>query len=197
MLEYLRTRLTYANVVATLALFVALGGTSYAATQLSRNSVGSAQIRSKAVGSSELQSRAVTSSKIRAGSVTASRLSSGARDSLRGLQGATGPAGPAGPTGPAGFTYRGGMNSGGGVVGGNANRDASGSAATGQYTMAFDRSMAGCVFTATLARVPGGVVTDPAAGRITVAEVDGKIFVRTYDAAGNPADQPFHVLAAC
>jgi hypothetical protein len=30
----LRTRLTYANVVATLALFIALGGTSVAASSL-------------------------------------------------------------------------------------------------------------------------------------------------------------------
>lgn len=41
----LRDRLTYANVTATLALFVALGGTGYAATQLPRNSVGKAQLR--------------------------------------------------------------------------------------------------------------------------------------------------------
>jgi len=40
-----RPRLTYSNVVASLALFVALGGTSYAITKLPRNSVGSAQVR--------------------------------------------------------------------------------------------------------------------------------------------------------
>jgi hypothetical protein len=43
-------RLTYANVVATLALFVALGGASYAAIQLPANSVGRAQLRNGAVG---------------------------------------------------------------------------------------------------------------------------------------------------
>jgi hypothetical protein len=40
----LMRRLTYANVVATLALFVALGGASYAAIQLSANSVGTTQL---------------------------------------------------------------------------------------------------------------------------------------------------------
>ena len=38
-------RLTYSNVTASVALFVALGGTSYAVTQLPRNSVGSTQVR--------------------------------------------------------------------------------------------------------------------------------------------------------
>ena len=60
MLKALRTRLTYANVVATLALFVALGGSSYAALKISgreikahtitgqnikRNSLGRRQIK--------------------------------------------------------------------------------------------------------------------------------------------------------
>jgi len=61
MIRRTRSKLTYANVVATLALFIALGGSSYAAIKLPRNSVGSAQIRAKAVGGSELASRSVTS----------------------------------------------------------------------------------------------------------------------------------------
>jgi hypothetical protein len=44
MLAYLRR-----HHVGLLALFVALGGTSYAAAKLPRNSVGTAQIRSGAV----------------------------------------------------------------------------------------------------------------------------------------------------
>lgn len=42
--------LSYANVVATLALFVALGGVSYAAIVLPANSVGPKQLRPNAVG---------------------------------------------------------------------------------------------------------------------------------------------------
>ena len=42
-------RLTYSNVVATLAIFIALGGISYAATNLSKNSVGTKQIKGNAV----------------------------------------------------------------------------------------------------------------------------------------------------
>jgi hypothetical protein len=40
MFARVRPRLTYANVLASLALFVALGGSSYAALQLPKASVG-------------------------------------------------------------------------------------------------------------------------------------------------------------
>lgn len=42
-------RLTYANVVATLAVFLALGGLSYAAVELPARSVGTAQLQAKSV----------------------------------------------------------------------------------------------------------------------------------------------------
>lgn len=49
MLSRLRTRLTFANVVSLLALFVALSGGAYAAFKLPANSVGSKQLKSHAV----------------------------------------------------------------------------------------------------------------------------------------------------
>jgi hypothetical protein len=55
------------NAVAYLALTVALGGTSYAAAQLPRDSVGPDQIRADAVGPSELRRDAVRSSDIKDG----------------------------------------------------------------------------------------------------------------------------------
>jgi hypothetical protein len=42
----IRKRLTYANVMSTIAVFIAIGGTSaLAATQLAKNSVGPKQLR--------------------------------------------------------------------------------------------------------------------------------------------------------
>ena len=41
----IRARLTYANIVATIALFIALGGGAYAAFKLPANSVGSKSSR--------------------------------------------------------------------------------------------------------------------------------------------------------
>ena len=46
---FLRKRLTFSNVIALLALFIALGGTSYAVTALPKNSVGTQQLKKNAV----------------------------------------------------------------------------------------------------------------------------------------------------
>jgi hypothetical protein len=88
----LKGRLTYGNVIATIALFVALGGSSYAAITLPRNSVGANQLRTGAVRSAEVRDRALG----------ARDLSLGARRFLRAQEGAQGPRGPQGPQGPKG-----------------------------------------------------------------------------------------------
>jgi hypothetical protein len=86
--------------VALLALFVALGGTSYAVTSLPANSVGTKQ----------LQKNAVKSTKVKNGSLrlldfsrtTARKLKGEKGD--QGTRGETGPQGPRGETGPQGGT---------------------------------------------------------------------------------------------
>jgi hypothetical protein len=70
MLGALHSKLTYANVVATLALFVALSGGAYAAATLPRNSVGAKQLRKNSVTRPKIKNRAVTAAKIAAGAVT-------------------------------------------------------------------------------------------------------------------------------
>lgn len=84
---------SYANVTATLALIIALGGTSYAAIVLPANSVGSRQLKAHAVTGSKLRANAVTSGTVRNGSLRAKDFKAGQL-----------PAGPAGPVGPAGAT---------------------------------------------------------------------------------------------
>ena len=54
-----------AMVVALLALFIALGGASYAAIKIPDNSVGAAQLKTNAVVSTKLNSGAVTAKAIR------------------------------------------------------------------------------------------------------------------------------------
>jgi len=62
------------TVIAYLALFVALGGSAYAATQLPKNSVGSKQIKPNAVTAPKLKSGAVTGAKIGTNSVTGANI---------------------------------------------------------------------------------------------------------------------------
>jgi hypothetical protein len=70
----LRPRLTYANVTATLALFIALGGSAYAGTQLARDSVGPQQLRGNAVTGAKVRNGTLTGADIRDKSVTAADL---------------------------------------------------------------------------------------------------------------------------
>jgi hypothetical protein len=81
-------------VVASVALLVALGGTSIAAvTALPINSVGTAQLKGNAVVSSKVKNRSLVAADFKAGSLPRGQ---------RGPQGAPGSPGPPGPAGPAG-----------------------------------------------------------------------------------------------
>jgi hypothetical protein len=81
MLKQLRRHLSYANVTASVALFVALAGGAYATTRLPKNSVGAKQIKKNAVTRTKIKKNAVTASKIKNGSVDGSKVKD---DSLTG-----------------------------------------------------------------------------------------------------------------
>jgi hypothetical protein len=75
-MKHLSEKLTYANVMATVAVFIALGGASYAAIKLPKNSVGTEQLKN--------------------GAVTETKLSKGARATLAGDADSQGKEGTAG-----------------------------------------------------------------------------------------------------
>jgi hypothetical protein len=71
----IRSKLTYANVIATLALFIAVGGaTAFAATQLKKNSVGTKQIKNNAVTEAKIKNGSVTGAKVKNGSLTGTQV---------------------------------------------------------------------------------------------------------------------------
>jgi hypothetical protein len=70
MLRRLRARLTFSNIMAATAVMVALGGTSYAATRISNNSVRSTSIVNGQVKTQDLANHAVTAKKLAADAVT-------------------------------------------------------------------------------------------------------------------------------
>jgi hypothetical protein len=99
MFNNVRSRLSYANTMSTLAVFIALGGSSVAAVQLSRNSVRSEQIANGQVKGPDLARNAVSSVKVANGSLRADDFKAGQLKA-----GPVGPPGPPGPKGDAGAT---------------------------------------------------------------------------------------------
>ena len=91
-----------AMVVATVALFIALGGAGYAAVSIPRNSVGTSQLKNFAVTplkiqpgaikTKKLRDNAVTTPKIADAAVTTSKIADGAVNSAKVLDGSLLPA---------------------------------------------------------------------------------------------------------
>jgi hypothetical protein len=187
-LETIRNYATYSNVVASLALFTAIGGTSYAAIVPPRDSVGDRQIKSRAVGADELRRGAVGSRALRNGAVDSRDLSKAAKESLAGAPG------PEGPPGPAAITLRAASNAFGGLIAGNAT--GSETVLPNKRLIDFSRSIDGCVPVATISRNGGGPA-DPAAGRVVVGIEGSRVAVETYSADGTPEHLPFNVIVAC
>jgi hypothetical protein len=72
-------RLTYANVLSSLALFVAIGGASaYAINQLPPRSIGARQLRPGAVTADKIRKHAVTAPKLEAQAIKSGKLANGA-----------------------------------------------------------------------------------------------------------------------
>lgn len=82
--------LTFANVVAFIALFVALGGVSWAAVTLPAGSVGTRQLKPGAVNSAKVRDRSLLAKDFKIGQLS------------RGAAGAPGPKGDTGPKGDPG-----------------------------------------------------------------------------------------------
>jgi Collagen triple helix repeat (20 copies) len=95
-----------AFVVALIALFVALGGTGYAALRLPKNSVGTVQLVNGAVTKTKIAKKTIASlhgsrGKTGPAGSTGAAGAAGATGAA-GAQGPFGPQGPAGPQGPIG-----------------------------------------------------------------------------------------------
>jgi hypothetical protein len=90
----MRRQLSYANVMATVAVFIALGGSSYAAIKITGKNVTDGTLTGADVKNSSL-----TGTDIKNKSLTAVDF----KGSVRGPEGATGPKGATGPQGDRGL----------------------------------------------------------------------------------------------
>ena len=98
----MRQHLSYANVMATVAVFIALGGSSYAAIKVTGKNVqdGSltgADIKNSTLGGPDIRARAIKSTDVANGSLLQRDFAAGQLPA-----GAQGPKGDTGATGPQG-----------------------------------------------------------------------------------------------
>lgn len=129
-------------VVATVALFVALGGAGYAVVSLPRNSVGTPQLKNSAVNSAKVRDRSLLARDFKAGQLP------------RGYTGPAGPAGPVGATGPTGPVGAQGPAGEQGATGATGATGAAGAAGPTWGTMWQEnlRTVASCIPTDLLSR---------------------------------------------
>ena len=183
--------LTPANVLACLALFFALGGTSFAAGNglLPRNSVGTKQVID--------------------GSLLTNDLSKAARNALKGNRGLRGPAGAQGAQGATGTTGAQGVQGAPGLsatklfvamdAGGTLTKNSGATLATranvGVYRISFNTDITNCVYLATGGQDAGSLSEDyhlypSRTGANTVN-------VAIFDATNSPLDLSFYLAVFC
>ena len=179
----MRKRLSFANVTSMLALFIALGGSAYAAAQLPANSVGKSQIRSSAVGKSEAATGSVGRSEVRSSAIGTKEIRDGKID-VADLT----PAALA----ANGVTFRAAVSDAGALTGGNA-KSATRTTDPGVYSVDLGTDVSKCQVSATVAG------TGATVGFATVAPgaSTNLLTVSTFDGTGAAANRPFNLLIAC
>ena len=215
----LRPRLTYANVMATIAVFIALGGSSYAALRITganvpKNALTGADIKN--LTGKDVRNNALTGLDVKA--LTSADIANGrlqAEDFAPGQlpRGERGPQGDPGPAATRLFAYvRTNPNPasldvvyGSGATGVENVGGTGGS--PGEFDVSFDRSLTNCVAVATAGfgfprggdldadpRDNAGVLVDP---DDTPGSRDNVARVFITNAAGTGADRSFFIAVFC
>lgn len=180
MFRRIRKHANPASLLAMVALFVALGGVSYAAA-----TIGSAQIKNNSVKGVDIKN----------GTIAAKDIKKSTRDSLRGQQG---PQGVPGPSGDASSLYAVVTDSAGA---GNASLVrgkgvVSVAEATG-IRVQFNRDVSGCAWIANKNQPDTGVAVAGFAQVGLSTTGNDTIDVRTRTTTGSITDAPFHVTVIC
>jgi hypothetical protein len=212
MLAGIRGRLTYANVIATLAVFIALGASAWA---LGRNSVGPRQIKPEAVRTSDLHDNAVKSAKVDDGSLLSEDFAAG--ELPTGPQGEQGTPGQQGAPGPPGedatnlFAYvqddAMGTDADAELVYDRGVASLAEQTGTGlefgEYRLLFDRSLANCVVHVTpgFGAPTSGTKFAEKAVAIVIINPDGdnlaEVRVDITNVDGGAQDSSFFIAAFC
>jgi hypothetical protein len=203
-----------ALIVSCCSLFVALGGTSYALTagsigtrEIRDNSIRGADVRNGTLTSADVKHDALGGRAIDERGLDASQLGT-VPDALQARTAVTADhatsASTAESAGSAdGIRLQAFVNADGGRLRARGITQIT-KRGTGQYMIAFDRDVTGCVPAVTLQRdflvgIPGA--NGSGTGEIAVDSDpfndDHRLFVVTADSAGNPQDRGFDVIVSC
>jgi hypothetical protein len=208
-LQGLVPKFTYANVVATIALVVAIGGGSVAvAASIKKDSVGSKQIKANAIKTAELASGAVTGEKIGPGAVTTGAL---ADNSVTGAKLDESGLGAVPEATTALNVLSAVVKSDGSLTQATQANTTVVKAGTGTYIVDYGRAVTGCTSTATIGNVsppnpptvppaPPPVIPEP--GFIGSSNVEGnveaiKVVTRSPNIPFNFEDHAFEVVTVC
>jgi hypothetical protein len=205
----IRKRLTYANVMSSIAVFLILGG----ATAFAASKIGANQLKANSVKTGKIVKEAVTAGKIKNGAITTNKLANDAVTGAKANESTFGEVPSA-----ANANSLGGLAASGyqhalrwAVVAANATTtkvvrgNATGATrlSAGNYTVSFAADIRPCAYVATLGDVEAGVGQP---GEISVEQLAANnpttLEIRIYNSAGAEADPPgsndgFHIAVIC
>jgi hypothetical protein len=157
------------NAIGYLALFVALGGTSYAVVSLPAGSVGTRQLRNEAV----------TTKKLANGSITQAKLDPGAIGGT--------------------IRHWARVDADGTIVSSSGHAQNNGIARDGNYVISWSDSFSNrCIAVAT-SRATGSILSPPSgyANTNLVGKHPTAVVVNTYNARGQPSPAAFSLAVIC
>lgn len=210
MISRMRSRASYANITATIALVVALGGVSYAAISVPQRSVGSKQLKlhavrrpnvhKHAVGAEALRQNAVGPKSIQGNAIGPDQL---APDSVnaRAISDKSVTSDDLDPTAamPRLFAH---VNSSG-ILGDSAGVERASRRSKGIYDVTFNRDLHGCVAVASVGFGFGtGVIGAGATAQAKMNDLNDPRTVEVDIYRGgytfsNVEDSDFHLIVAC
>jgi len=166
------------------ALFVSLGGVSYAVTQIGTSQIKNGAVTGKKIRNSTIRSRDVRKNSLGPHAILESKLRVGfARNA--GSASTAGGFSDFAVVGATGLFARG--------------RGVTSTVKTGEgrYQVIFNSNVRSCGYVASL-----GVIgaTPPGAGEVSTSALASNVngvFVRTFNSNGNPGDHSFHLLVSC
>jgi len=179
MLTRLRSRLTFANVISVVALFVALGGGAYAAANIDSRDIEDDSVKSKDIKDEKLKNKDFKDETLKGEKVDES--------SLVGVKaGNVLSAVIANPTGASNAT-----------VERAAQEDTTVTEAPGNAVhVDFARDVTQCTYVATRG-APGTAIEDAGFAETGLGNTNNRVAVRTRDDAGTAEDGNFHLVVVC